>query len=144
MIKLRNLADDMEELFQSGNWAAGTNINPTTVPFNGYLIGYQAFVGTAGVGTAPTWDILQNGVSIFGATKNSLVAAVRESAYAAVPNSNIIQVSRGDIFTLSAIGAWGTTQSINFVVMLLFRYYKQSPPAVPYAGDFGMATGDGV
>jgi hypothetical protein len=144
MIKLRNLADDLEELFQSGNWTAGTNINPTTVPFNGYLIGYQAFVGTAGAGTTPTWDILQNGVSIFGATKNGLTAAVREATYPAVPTSNIIPVSRGDVFTLSTIGTWGTTQSINFVVMLLFRYYKQSPPAVPYAGDFGMLTGDGL
>lgn len=141
MIKLRNVADVVLELTQAGNLTVAANADAILVPFNGKLIGVQAFVGTAGVGTSGVVDVLQNEVSIYGGTKLTLVAAAREATYVA-PANDPVTVSRGDIFTLKVTTAFGTTPSVDLVVALLFRVAKQSAPGASFQGDFGLIAGD--
>jgi hypothetical protein len=139
MIKLINMADELMQLRQAGNLTVAANADATSVPFNGWLIGVMASVGTAGVGTSAVIDILQNETSIYGATKLVLAAAAKQPAYQPL-TTDPLPVSLGDVFTLKVTTAFGTTPSVDLAVQLLFRR-KNSPPAASYQGNFQTEVG---
>lgn len=139
MIKLINVADELMQLRQAGNLTVAAHADCTSIPFTGWLIGVMANVNGVGAGTVPSIDIQQNGTSIYGATKLSFAAASRFATYQPL-TTDPLPVTLGDVFTLDVVTAWGTTQSTDLVIQLLFRR-KNSPPAASYQGNFQTEVG---
>lgn len=139
MIKLINVADFVQTLRQAGSLTVAANADCVVVPFNGFLIGVYLSVGSAGAGTSAVVDILQNETSVYGATKLVLAASATVPTYQPL-TTDPLPVNSGDVFTLKVTTAFGTTQSKDLAVALLFRR-KNSPPAASYQGNFQTELG---
>lgn len=110
-------------------------------PLTGFLIGVWANISAVGTGTIPVIDILQNQTTIWGATKISFPASSRVATYGTL-TTNPLPVTAGDVFTLNVTTPFGTTQSKDLVIALLFRRAFQSAPSAAILGDFGLLLGN--
>jgi hypothetical protein len=141
MIKLYNQADFLAYLSQAGALTVAANADAVMSPLTGFLIGIWANIGAVGTGTIPVIDVLQNETTIWGATKISFPASSRAATYGAL-TTNPLPVTAGDVFTLVVTTAFGTTQSKDLSLALLFRRAFQSAPSAAILGDFGLLLGN--
>ena len=140
MIQLRNQADFVLELAINGTQtttAGGTAATTTSVvPFDCYLAGVLAVLGTAGVTGTQTTDLLQNTASLVGSgTLLSYATTATVPTYnTAGLTTNPPLFSKGDILTLTNATIHSGTAAINQSVLLLLKRQRGSSAFEPTQG----------
>lgn len=107
----------------AGTLTVAANKDRWVAPRAGQVTAVTAVVGTAPTGAAAIFDVLKNGVSVFGANAKPTVAVSTTVApRAAAPDSALAKFAAGDVLSLSVtqIGSTVAGSDADVVVEYVF------------------------
>lgn len=107
----------------AGTLTVAANQDRWVAPRAGQVVAVAAVVGTAPTGDDVIFDVLKNGVSVFGTNDKPTVAATETVApRAAAPDSALAKFAAGDVLSLSVtqIGSTVAGADADVVVEYVF------------------------